>query len=313
MATLDEAAPGRIKIWITAVRPFAYTASVLAVLLGAAVAYHAGYPIRWAFLVLTLVGVVCVHTTANLLNDCFDHRRGLDTEVLPTSGAVVRGWLTEGEVFRGALFFLAGGLACGLVLASATGWWVILLLGVLGTIIAIGYTTARFCFKYNGLGDAAIFSAFGILPVFGTYWVQTQTFSWQPIFWSVPLCSYTVAILHANNWRDIERDRHAKCLTPAVMLGSRGSGVYYRTLILGPYLLVAAAILLTHAAGWADPVPLTTALALLSLPLALRLARVKPEPGSLTFAMLDGRTAQLHTAFGVLLAVGFFLDRLCSS
>jgi len=294
------------------VRPFAYTASVLAVLLGAAVATHAGYPVRWALLVLTLVGVVCVHTAANLLNDCFDHRRGLDTEVLPTSGAIVRGWLTEGEVFRGAMFFLGAGIACGFVLAWITGWMV-LLLGAVGTVIAFGYTTARFCFKYNGLGDAAIFSAFGILPVFGTYWVQTETFSWQPIFWSVPLCSYTVAILHANNWRDIERDRGADCLTPAVMLGNRGSAIYYRGLILGPYLLVVAAILLTHGMGWADPAPVTTAIALLSLPLALRLASVRPEPGSLPFAMLDGKTAQLHTAFGVLLAVGFFIDRLFPS
>ncbi len=310
--TLDTAAPGRIRVWITAVRPFAYTASVLAVLLGAAVAYHAGYPVRWALLGLNLVGVVCVHTTANLLNDCFDYRRGLDTDVLPTSGAVVRGWLTEGEVFRGALFFLGAGVVCGFVLAWFAGR-VVLLLGALGTVIAFGYTTARFCFKYNGLGDAAVFSAFGILPVFGAYWIQTQTFSWEPLFWSVPLCSYTVAILHANNWRDIERDRCANCLTPAVMLGNRGSAVYYRALILGPYLLVVAAILLTRGTGWAVPVPVTTAACLLSLPLALRLARVKPEPGSVPFAMLDGKTAQLHTAFGVLLTVGFVVDRLCST
>lgn len=310
--TQNTEAPGRIRTWITAVRPFAYTASVLAVLLGVAVATHAGYPVRWALLVLTLVGVVCVHTAANLLNDCFDHRRGLDTEVLPTSGAIVRGWLTEGEVFRGAMFFLGAGIACGFVLAWITGW-AVLLLGAVGTVIAFGYTTARFCFKYNGLGDAAIFSAFGILPVFGTYWVQTETFSWQPIFWSVPLCSYTVAILHANNWRDIERDRRADCLTPAVLLGNRGSGIYYRGLILGPYLLVAAAILLTRGVAWADPAPVTTAIALLSLPLALRLARVRPEPGSLPFAMLDGKTAQLHTAFGALLAVGFLIDRLFPS
>ena len=35
-----------VRIWLAAVRPFAYTASVLTVVLGAAMAYHAGYSLR---------------------------------------------------------------------------------------------------------------------------------------------------------------------------------------------------------------------------------------------------------------------------
>jgi len=307
--TIDTELPGRVKIWITAVRPFAYTASALAVVLGIAVACHAGYAVRWGLFGLTLLGVLCFHTAANLLNDCFDHRRGLDTEVLPTSGAVVRGWLKEDQVFHAALVCLAAGVVCGLVLTWLSGW-VVLLLGVLGTIIALGYTTARFCFKYNGLGDATIFAAFGLLPVFGTYWVQTQVFSWQPILWSVPLCCYTVAILHANNWRDIDRDRKARCMTPAVMLGDRGSALYYRALILGPYVLIVGAILLTRVAGVGNLAPAAAAATLLSLPLGLRLARVKSGAGSPLFSMLDGKTAQLHMAFGLLLIAGLLVERM---
>jgi len=81
------------------VRPFAYTASVLAAALGAASARHSGYPVRWGPFGVTLLGVLCFHTAAHLRNDCFDHRRGLDTQVLPTSGAVVRGWVTEKQAF----------------------------------------------------------------------------------------------------------------------------------------------------------------------------------------------------------------------
>lgn len=301
--------PSGLKIWLTAVRPFAYTASVLAVLLGLAVSYGAGYPIRWGCFALTLIGVLCFHTTANLLNDCFDHRRGLDTDVLPTSGAIVRGWLTERQVFHAAMLWLTAGVACGLVLTWLIGW-VVLLLGLLGTVIALGYTTACFCFKYNGLGDIAIFSAFGVLSVFGTYWVQTQTFDWWPIFWSVPLCSYTVAIVHANNWRDIDRDRDAHCVTPAVVLGARGSLLYYRVLVIGPYVLVAGAIALARVFGIGEQAPITVAAALLSLPMALRLSSLRPDRDEATFSMLDGKTAQLHTAFGALLCCGFLLGKL---
>lgn len=118
-----------LKTWFIAVRPFAYTASVLAVLLGLAVSYHMGYPFRWGLAIVTLLGVVSFHTAANLLNDCYDHKHGLDTEVNPVSGAVVRGLLTEKQVFRGAFLFLVIGIACGLYLFARAGW-VVLLLGV---------------------------------------------------------------------------------------------------------------------------------------------------------------------------------------
>ena len=308
----DVQPPGQARVWITAVRPFAYTASVLAVLLGAAIAFNAGYPVQWIRFVLTLIGVVCFHTAANLLNDCFDHRRGLDTEVLPTSGAIVRGWLSERQVFRAAMAALVVGVVCGFVLTVLCGWFV-LGLGVAGTVICLTYTRSGFCLKYNGLGDAGILAAFSVLPVLGTYWVQSDTFHWQPVLWSLPLGSYTVAILHANNWRDIERDRASRCVTPAGLLGSACSALYYQLLILGPYGLVAATIGVAYATGAVNMAPLTAGAVVLSLPLALALARISPERNSATFAMLDGRTAQLHMAFGVLLTAGFFAGRLLSA
>ena len=81
-------------------------------------------------------------------------------------------------------------------------------------------------------------------------------------------------------------------------------------LILCPYLFVIAAILLAWAARLHNLVPLSVALALLSLPLALRLVRIGPEHGSEIFSLLDGKTAQVHTAFGILLVAGFLLGKL---
>lgn len=310
MTTSGGVLSSRIKVWTTAVRPFAYTASLLPVLLGFAIAVSSGFAIRWGLFVFALLGTVCFHTAANLLNDCFDHQRGLDTDVLPNSGAVVRGWLSARQVVLAAMILLAVGVACGLVLTYLCGW-VVLALGLAGTVIVLSYTLSGFCLKYNGLGDVAIFLAFGVLPVFGTYWVQAQAFSWRPVFWSVPLACYTVAILHANNWRDIDRDRNAHCVTLAGMLGHVGSSVYYRVLVLGPYLLVIGAIALARVGvGNSAGAPVTVIVTLLSLPLALKLTRIRPGHDAAAFDMLDGRTAQLQMAFGVLLVAGFFLGHL---
>ena len=303
----DGQRPSRGVVWLTAVRPFAYTASLLAVLLGLAVAHYSGAAVRWGLFALTLVGVVSFHTAANLLNDCFDHRRGLDTEVLPTSGAIVRGWLTEREVLRAAVLFLCIGVACGLALTRECGL-VVLGLGLAGSLIVLTYTGAGFCFKYNGLGDIAIFVAFGVLPVFGAYWVQTQAFSWQPVLWSLPLVSLTVGILHANNWRDIAADRQLECRTIAGFLGEHGSQTYYRALILTPFALVGFYVLARITGIAPISAPMTTLAVFLAFPAALPLLRAGRARADVFFA-LDAKTAQLQLQVGVLLSVALLVAR----
>ncbi len=298
-----------IRLWLIAVRPFAYTASVLPVLLGAVLAFHNGASPRWGRLLLTLAGVVCFHTAANLLNDVYDFRRGVDDRVNPGSGAVVRGWITGRQAWRAALACLAAGVLCGLALTWLAGW-VVLALGIAGTLLALGYTRDGFCLKYIGLGDAAIFITFGPLPVFGAYWVQSPSFSWQPLFWSLPMAAFTVAILHANNWRDITSDPARCCITIATRLGDHASRRYYQWLMLGPFPLVLTAIVATRLTDLPVQAPLTLLLVAGALPQALQLARRDWRKFPEDFAMLDARTARLHLLFGGLLTAGFILAML---
>lgn len=297
-----------VKIWLTAVRPFAYSASVTAVLLGFAVAFYEGYPVLWGRLFITLFGVVAFHTAANLLNDRYDFERGLDKQVLPMSGAVVRGWLTPEQVTRAAVGLIVFGSLCGLWLAWVAGWTV-LALGALGAIIVLFYTRSGFCLKYTALGDLAIFLTFGILPVLGTYWVQTESIGIRPVLWSLPLVAYTVGILHANNWHDLESDPKSGCRTVASNLGDRRSSVYYRILMLGPFIMVAIYMLAGLTVFPALRSPFTLFAVLLVLPKALKLIRINRETDFQSFMMLDGLTAQMQMGFGLLLAVAFIVGR----
>jgi 1,4-dihydroxy-2-naphthoate octaprenyltransferase len=300
--------PGPATVWSTAARPFAYSASALAVSVGFALASGEGQPIHWGPLAITLLGVLCFHTGANILNDCFDYQRGLDTEVLPTSGAVVRGWITESQALKAGGGLLAVGVLCGLALTWYAGW-VVLLLGVAGALCAVGYTTPRFCLKYAGGGDLTVFLAFGVLVVFGTFWVQTRRFDWLPILWSLPVALLTVGILHANNWRDLASDPGKGCRTVASRLGSRASGHYYRVLVLSPFGLVGLYALLGRFPQLGLPTPIATLLAFLALPMALRLARAADPDLTVVPALLDARTAQLHLLFCLLCSAAFFISR----
>lgn len=296
----------RVKIWLTAIRPFAYPASVTAVFFGTAVAFYQGASVHGLRFVLTLIGVVCFHTAANLLNDRFDFQRGLDRRVHPGSGAVVRGWLTPASATRAAAVLLILGAGIGMVLFIQTGWPV-LALGAAGTLIVLAYTRSGFCLKYTAMGDAAIFISFGLLPVFGAFWVQAQRFSLVPVLWSIPLAFYTVAILHANNWRDLESDPDRGCRTVASSLGEKGSAAYYKFLVLGPMVWIAAA----GISGWFvrsfDSGPVWVVLCLLVLPKALKLVRIDRIRDPDQFVMLDALTARTQLGFGLLLTLAFLL------
>lgn len=299
-----------LKTWLIAVRPFAYTASALTVLLGVAIARYVGAEMRWGLAALTLIGVMCFQSAANLINDAFDHRRGVDVEVNPVSGAVVRGLLTEQQALRGGIVFVAVGVAIGLCIVSQVGW-VILAIGVFGTLCTITYTLPGLCLKYAGLGDLAVFLGLGVVPVFGAFYVQARAFHWLPVLWGVPLAMLTIAILHANNWRDIRADTAKGCRTVAATLGDRGSAVYYAVLVFGP----AALVLVYFALGLASPAvlraPATVFIGLLAIPLAVKLmrdshARLADPPG-VPFLALDGHTARFHMVFGALLTLAFLV------
>ncbi len=212
------------------------------------------------------LAMVILHSAANMLSDVFDFKHGLDTQVTPVSGAIVRGWLTERQVARGAIVLFAAGVALGCVLAWFTGW-ILLAIGGVGVFIGATYTLL----KAHSLGDMAVFLDFGILGALGAWTVQTGRFSWLPVVWTVPMAMLVSGILHANNWRDIGSDSERRVRTCAGILGDSGSLRYYAFLLFGSQglVIVFAALPLVHF-GWPG-LPWPCLITLAALPEALRL------------------------------------------
>ena len=71
--------PGKLKIWFQAVRFFSFTASVIPVLVGSAMALIDREFDPLLFVLMLLASVAC-HAGANLANDYFDHVKGIDTD-----------------------------------------------------------------------------------------------------------------------------------------------------------------------------------------------------------------------------------------
>ena len=312
--TMDR--PDFLKTWLVALRPFALPASTMPVIFGTVLALTiGGAGMHWGRFVAALFGMVLLHSGANLLNDVYDYKKGIDRQVNPGSGAVVRGWISARDALVAAWLLMALGAALGVWLLSEVGmplFWI----GATGVVIGVIYSWGPLQLKYHALGDLAVFLDFGVLGALGAWTVQTGTPSWVPAVWAVPMSLLVIGILHANNWRDIDSDRTGGIRTVANLLGDRHSQSYYGVLLFGPFVFVLGWIAVSWGAGIGPRMPFTFLVTLLALPLAIKLFRRGGARHSnddpLDFAALDGATAQLNLVFGVLCTAALGLDALVS-
>ena len=304
------------KKWMVSIRPFSFPASTMPVIFGTvlAVVYSNATFNFWYFL-LALVGMVVLHSGANILSDINDYKKGLDRVPTPVSGGVVRGLITTKEARRVSTILFIIGTLIGLMLVYLTGYQ-LLIIGGIGVLIGVLYTVGgKFALKYHALGDLAVFMNFGILGSLGAWFVQTGELSWIPAVWVIPMAILVIAILHANNWRDISSDKEGKIYTIASILGDKGSLTYYAFLIFGPFVFILGLIFIPGLFDSTWPaMPLTFLITLLTLPIAIKLwskavARKQPKQ-PLDFIALDGATAQFNLLFGILCTVALAIQAI---
>jgi 1,4-dihydroxy-2-naphthoate octaprenyltransferase len=284
-------------------RPFAYTASVIPVLTGGALA-AVDHNFTWLPFAAALLGGVLLHSGTNIVNEIYDVRKGIDTIISPrASHALVKARMTERQAFVVAYAAFALAVAVGLYLIALRGP-AIIALGLAGLLGGYFYTAPPFAYKYRALGVPIVFVLMGPLMVVGTYFAVTGTWSATALAASVPVGLLVAAILDGNEWRDINEDSRAGISTLSARIGRERAHYFYVTLVLGAYMALG----LTVAAGWLPP---QTLLAIVSLPFlaqVIRSAELGASGQQRAIAMIDVQTARLHLTFGSLLVVGILLS-----
>jgi 1,4-dihydroxy-2-naphthoate octaprenyltransferase len=292
------------RVWVQAVRPFAFTASMVPVFLGAALTLRTEGAVKWGLFPLVVLASLLIHAGTNLINDYFDFRKGVDRpETHGSSRVLVERLLTPRQVLFGGLAAFALTAAVGLVFVVIHGW-PILALGLVGMAAGFFYTAAPVAYKYVGLGDACVFLMMGPLMVVGSLFVLTGQWSWEAVAVSLPVGCLVASILSGNNLRDITHDAAASVRTTAGFLGPRWARLEYSALVALAYAFVPILMAAGFLSAW-------SLLTLLTLPPAVRNVRLAlrstPEtPGQL--ATLDVQSAQVHLLFGVLLIASVVLE-----
>jgi 1,4-dihydroxy-2-naphthoate octaprenyltransferase len=111
----------------------------------------------------------------------------------------------------------------------------------LGAFIVFFYTSPPFMLNYRGLGETALFIAFGPMIVGGIYFVLNPQVRWEPLLASIPLGIFTMNVGVVSNTFDHDDDvKSGKNTFPvrfgqaaAVRLLFSGSIVAYGVIVVG--------------------------------------------------------------------------------
>ena len=136
-----------------------------------------------------------------------------------------------------ALGCFAVALLCGIVLSFYRP--VALVFGVVGFLLAFFYVAppVRLAYIGRGLGELDILISFGVLPLVGSFYVQSGTVTWTAILASLPIGLYTLAVLYFHHFLHWRGDKEAGKVTPVVALGE------HRARVAGALLLLLIALM----------------------------------------------------------------------
>ena len=265
---LDGRVSRNSGIWFKETRPQFLILTFVLIFLGTAVAWFDGF-FNWVDLVLSLVGLLLLHISVNVLNDYFDYKSGLDLETIRTpfsggSGILPEKLLNPTSVFRFGIICFLLVVPIGVYFVLDKGWLLLPLLAA-GAICVLLYTP-RISRLGWGMGEISAGLGMGTLPVLGTYFVQTEMYTWQALVAAVPSGILVANLLLLNEFPDAKADRNAGRKSMPIMLGKDlASKIYIAlTVIMYAWIIVWAA---------ANALPWFVAIGLLTLPLGLQAIR----------------------------------------
>ncbi|MGP1436099.1 MAG: 1,4-dihydroxy-2-naphthoate octaprenyltransferase [Phocaeicola sp.] len=295
-----------LKDWIIATRPWSFPASFIPVLaIGAYLYYRYGTTSDvfhgWN-LMLALPMMMLFQAGGNLLSDYSDYKKGVD---LPGSLNGVRhiqsGKFTPKEIRLFGIILLSFAVLIGITLLFIAGFYLIWI-GLAGMIMAFFYAYI----KYHALGDLEILLCYALLPAIGTSYIALDNLHPEVIWICLPFGLLTVAILHANNTRDIQNDSRAKITTIPILIGGHISQWIYFFEVIIPYILIVLFIILKE-------IPLLSLITFLTIPMALKNLKqmMKANPNNEQELIgLDQTTAPLQLIFGILYTLSFVIMSL---
>jgi 1,4-dihydroxy-2-naphthoate octaprenyltransferase len=273
--------------------PWSFAMSAVSVTAGTLIA--TGFQVNVPLYALSLLMVVPIHASANLLNDCYDVMTGADKPgaMVLKPHPILSGTLSLKATIAYAAALMTVGLFAGAVL-SALGRPYSLLIVATAVFLMLCYNVPPLRLKERGLGEELVFLVWGPLMFLGCFYLQSDTIAVVPVMYSVPLGLLVASVLLVDDIRDMTEDAAIGRVTVATMLGKSRALQLYSLTVAVSYLAVGA-VAFYFARPW-------LLLVLISVPAFIILSR--QFEAELPQVAPDRVAAQLMIIFGLLYAVG---------
>ena len=195
---------------------------------------------------LVLFGSCFFHIACNVANDYFDFKSGNDAlnknAITPFSGGsrmVLDGFVQPKQALTVSIVFAVLGSAIGIYLNAISSGNFVLFIGIAALFLVYGYNGFPLRLVNKGLGEIAIFLAWGPFIVLGSYYVQAQDISsFWPWIVAIPSGVLTTLVLLINEFPDKEADEATGRKTWVILFGFKASLLIYLFLSLSCYAVV---------------------------------------------------------------------------
>ncbi|MDQ3083956.1 MAG: prenyltransferase [Thermoproteota archaeon] len=231
----------KLDIWLRAIRFRFLTASAIAVTCGLSLTiWYQPQNFSLISSVLTYIGIFCLHSSVDLLNDYWDFKRGIDLRTKKTkfsggTGVLPQGLLKPSHVYFAGISFLILGLIIGGIFVYFKGFVIAIIL-LFAALSIVLYSS-----KLVNLGLGELFvGAKGALIVVGTFYVQNTVISLESIILGSIIGLLSSLVLFINSIPDIVPDRQMGRKTLAIIFEKRSNLfilMFTIGLIVGIYLL----------------------------------------------------------------------------
>ncbi len=290
-------------------RPKFLVASIAPVLVGSGLGYAATDTFSTILFILTLMAIMALHAGANMANDYFDHLSGNDwanQNPTPFSGGsryIQQRILLPKAILLAAITALTLGSAIGVVIVLLTKSLFILILGLIGLLGGFFYTAPPVRLGYRSVGEFVIFLLFGLLPVYASYYLQTQTIDLIPLLPACIIGLLIFLVILVNEFPDADADADVNKRTLVVRFGVPAGVWVYRIALLTSYIIAVAAIFTNRFMFFAG------LFYLLTLPVAVLAIKFTNKKELTTPGRYHANqiTVLLHSAGALALTAGFLV------
>ena len=230
----------RFSSWINAARLRTLPLSISGIMVGSSIAAQAG-EFDIAIFCLALGTTLGLQILSNFANDYGDGVKGTDNaERIGPARAIQSGLISHKEMKFAMVITAISTLFLAILLIYASfgaeellSALIFFVLGIAAIVAAIKYTVGNSAYGYRGMGDIFVFIFFGLVAVYGSYYLYSHDHEIISVFPAISIGFLSVAVLNLNNLRDRISDERANKLTLVVKLGERKAKAYHYILIIG--------------------------------------------------------------------------------